>query len=124
MASPVRPLFPSHNLAILSGALSTAPTSRVLPSGDTVVQLELTTRPPGGSTASVPVVAAATLTAKLDLEAGTEVVVIGEVRRRFFRSGGSLQSRTEVVATAVIPARRVASATRAVDRAVALLAGE
>jgi len=124
MASPARSPYPSHNLAILSGALSSTPKSRVLPSGDTVVQLELTTRPTGGSTASVPVTAEATLTAKLDLEAGTDVVVIGEVRRRFFRAGGSTQSRTEVVATAVIPARRAAAAARAVDRAVALLVDE
>jgi single-strand DNA-binding protein len=33
---------------------------------------------------------------------GSEVVVAGHVRRRFFRAGGVTQSRTEVVATRVI----------------------
>ena len=37
---------------------------------------------------------------------GVDVVVIGTVRRRFFRVGGATQSRTEIVADVVIPARR------------------
>jgi hypothetical protein len=37
---------------------------------------------------------------------GIDIVVIGTVRRRFFRVAGATQSRTEVVADAVIPARR------------------
>jgi single-strand DNA-binding protein len=35
---------------------------------------------------------------------GNEVVVIGRVRRRFFKSAGSTQSRTEVVAETVVKA--------------------
>jgi len=44
------------------------------------------------------------------LEEGLEVVVVGTVRRRFFRSGGSTQSRTEVVVDSVVPARRAKQA--------------
>jgi single-strand DNA-binding protein len=57
---------------------------------------------------------------------GAEVVVVGTVRRRFFRVGGATQSRTEVVADAVIPARRhkrVSAALReAADRLLDLAA--
>jgi hypothetical protein len=52
-------------------------------------------------------------------EAGEELVVVGRVRRRFFRAGAGTVSRTEVLASAVVPARRRAAATRAVARALA-----
>jgi single-strand DNA-binding protein len=45
--------------------------------------------------------------------------VTGHVRRRFFRAGGGTQSRTEVVADAVVPVRSKARARRAIDEAVA-----
>jgi hypothetical protein len=41
------------------------------------------------------------------------------VRRRYFRTGGATQSRTEVVADVVVPARQSAKARRAVQRALA-----
>ena len=47
---------------------------------------------------------------------GAETAV---VRRRFFRAGGSTQSRTEVVADKVIPVRRAKAAERAVAEALA-----
>ena len=40
------------------------------------------------------------------LTAGTDVVVVGSVRRRFFRTAGATQSRTEVVAERIVAARR------------------
>jgi hypothetical protein len=40
------------------------------------------------------------------------------VRRRYFRTGGLTQSRTEVVADAVVPAGHVARARKAVARAL------
>ena len=45
---------------------------------------------------------------------GDEVVVLGAVRRRFFRTAGGTQSRTEVVAAEVL----AASAKRKVQRAL------
>jgi hypothetical protein len=58
------------------------------------------------------------------LEAGDDVTVVGEVRRRFFRSNGRTDSRTEVVASTVVPSRRKAQAARAIERAIAELGGE
>jgi single-strand DNA-binding protein len=50
------------------------------------------------------------------MDADQDVVVVGRVRRRFFRSGGVTQSRTEVVAEVVLPTgqtKRVAGVLRA-----------
>jgi single-strand DNA-binding protein len=60
--------------------------------------------------------------AKASFEAGAEVVVTGYVRRRFFRSGGATQSRTEVVADTVVPANSRARARKAVERAINVVA--
>lgn len=108
----------SHfNLAVLHGELSSDPRRRELPSGSTLTQLELTTRL-DGDTVSVPVSA---FDREIDGVAGDRYIVIGYVRRRFFRAGGTTQSRTEVVASRVIPARRRATAERSIARAVAEL---
>jgi hypothetical protein len=40
------------------------------------------------------------------IAAGDEVVLTGRVRRRFFRTAGGTQSRTEVVADRVVPVRQ------------------
>lgn len=58
------------------------------------------------------------------LVAGTEIIVVGRVRRRWFRAGGGSQSRTEVVADTVArpgsagAARAVAGASEAVAATV------
>ncbi len=111
------PIAPDRNLVILSGSLSRPPEVRTLPSGDSLVAYEVTSRPADGPALSVPVTCAGGA-APVDLDVGTEVVITGVVRRRYFRAGGATQSRTEVVADAVIPARQVARARRAVERAL------
>lgn len=117
MTSTKSPLV-GANLSILVGTLSRDPDIRVLPSGDSILTLEVTVRREGASAESVPVSWGAPTAAASAWRAGEEVVVVGRVRRRFFRAGGATQSRTEVVATAVVPARRAAAARRAVRRAV------
>ncbi|MET0577799.1 MAG: hypothetical protein ABW122_04015, partial [Ilumatobacteraceae bacterium] len=47
--------------------------------------------------------------------------VIGSVRRRFFRAGGSTQSRTEVVAERAVAARRGKEVRRMLDAVSVLL---
>jgi single-strand DNA-binding protein len=105
------------NVVVLRGVLSRDAISRELPSGDELMSYEVTTRGPGG-TSTVPVSAPGTAP---QLEAGTEVVVVGQVKRRYFRAGGTTQSRTEVVADAVIPARFAAKSSKAIERAIRLL---
>ena len=113
------------NIVVLQGVLSSAPSSRELPSGSVLVTYEVTTPVEGAAAASVPVVWFDPPEAGTTLEPGTEVVVTGRVRRRFFSAGGSTASRTEVLADAVVPvghARRVDTAVRrSLERAQALL---
>lgn len=107
------------NLVVLRGALARPPEARDLRSGDVVVEYDvIVPGRDGGPAEHVPVVWFAPPAGASDLEPDTEVVVTGRVRRRFFRSGGSTQSRTEVVADKVIPARRAKAAERAVTTAL------
>ena len=106
------------NVVILRGTLSRPSERRVLPSGATVVAYEVTTRAEDGRVATVPV-SWVDATEAGDLEAGVAVVVSGRVQRRYFRVGGVTQSRTEVVADAVVPAAAKRRATALITRAVA-----
>ena len=95
------------NIVVLQGTLSRPPEIRSTPNGD-VLSYEVTTRPdegPGRHRARRLVRAAE---GGYALEQGDSVTVVGQVRRRFFRSGGSTQSRTEVVAELVVSTRRKA----------------
>jgi len=89
-----------HNIAIVRGVLTRDPSIRDLPSGSVVVNYELSSTSRSGERRSVPV-AWTDPSRPPALKSGDEVVVVGSVRRRFFRAGGSTQSRTEVVADLV-----------------------
>ncbi len=107
------------NLSILVGTLSRDAELRELPSGDEVLALELTVRAEGASAESVPVAWPTPPASASRWAAGEELLVVGRVRRRFFRAGGATQSRTEVVARAAVPTRRAASAVKALRAAAA-----
>ena len=109
-------MYPT-NVAVLRGRVTSEPSVRELPSGRTVTQVELTTTCEGAAV-SVPVVVD---DRAVSCRSGDEVVVVGHVRRRFFRAGGVTQSRTEVVATELHIATRRKSVERAVAGAVAAL---
>jgi single-strand DNA-binding protein len=109
--SPEPPATPSDggNIAVLRGEISTAPTVRELPAGGVVVNFDVATSAPGAGrgTGRVPVAwPDPPVSARRGVDVGTTVVVVGSVRRRFFRSGGVTQSRTEVVAAEVVRVRR------------------
>jgi single-strand DNA-binding protein len=110
------------NVVILKGTLSRPAEVRDLPSGDTLVAYEVTTRREGEKADTVPVTWAGAHDKAL-FDVGEEVVVTGRVRRRYFRAGGATQSRTEVVAAAVVRAAESKRAQRAVDEALAEVAG-
>ena len=109
---------PGTNVALVVGTLTRPPELRPLPSGDTVLALELSVRPPGGAAESVPVAWYAPSAGAAAWPAGEELFVAGRTRRRFFRAGGQTQSRTEVVAHAVVPTRRAAATRRALAAAL------
>ena len=112
------------NVAILRGTLSRPPEERILPSGDRLVALEVTVPHTGQRAEGVPVVWPEAPESVLRLDVGDEVVVVGRVRRRFFKAGGLTQSRTEVVADAVAPGRQAKRARALVERALVRLEEE
>ena len=94
------------NLVALRGRLSRPAEQRQLESGSTLVGLEVSVRREGEKAETVPVVCFDAPAAVATLDVEDEVVVVGRVRRRFFRAGGMTQSRIEVVADAVVPTRQ------------------
>lgn len=102
------------NIVVLTGALSSDPKQRELPSGDELVSYEVSTDT-GDGVASVPV-AWFNPSRPPAVAKGDTVTVVGIARRRFFRAGGGAASRTEVVATVVAKpdSKRATNAVRAV----------
>ena len=120
------------NIAVIRGTVQREPSLRTLPTGTVVAQFDLAAEFDAGdrvATVAVPVAWHDPTTAQLDLlTAASDVVVVGTVRRRFFRAGGATQSRTEVVADVVIPVRRRKQAARALaaaaDRVLAMASSD
>jgi single-strand DNA-binding protein len=110
----------SVNLVVVQGLVRDDPVVRSLSSGQQVVSFELAVRTSEETLESVPVVVFDTACA---IAPHDEVVVIGRVRKRFFRAGGATQSRTEVVASRIVPARRRAQVTKALGQAIDILSG-
>ncbi len=101
----------ANNVVLLRGTISSEPVLRVLPSGDSVTQIEVTTQV-SGRAASVPV---AVHGRAVTVGEGDVVVITGHINRRFFRAGGVMQSRTEVIASQVVKATRKRSVVRLVE---------
>ena len=101
------------NIVVLVGEVTSPPVSRELPSGSVVSTFDIATVTDVGRV-SVPI----SLEGETEVAVvGAEVCVVGIIRRRFFRSGSSVASRTEVVAESVIPMRRRAQVRKAVQKA-------
>ena len=118
------------NVCILQGRLTRPPEQRVVGDGRSLVTYELAVDRPSGGPESVPVVWEEAPAVAVELDVDAEVVVVGRVRRRWFRSGGATQSRTEVVATGVVPrratkrvAKLVSDALTAADQAISTDSG-
>lgn len=110
------------NLAVVIGALSSEPEVRDLGERGRVASLAVRTPTADGAT-SVPVAVWSPPAWLEDAPAGTRVVLIGPIRRRFYRSAtGATGSRVEVEATTISrdTARSRAAMAR---RAVAALEG-
>ncbi|MGZ4716773.1 MAG: hypothetical protein ACXWCB_08730 [Acidimicrobiales bacterium] len=108
---------PDTSITLVSGSLSRQAKRRRLPSGDSLISLELTSRCGPGPAESIPVVWPDAPAWADALGAGDRVVVVGRVRRRFFRAGGTTASRTEVVAERVVPEGRRSRVRSAIDLA-------
>lgn len=109
------------NVVVLKGRLARPPETRELPSGDRLVAYEVTVERPDERADTVPVLWLNPPIAAERFAAEDLVVVVGRVRRRFFRTGAGTQSRTEVVAEAVVNARHTKRAAAALERATSAL---
>jgi len=109
------------NLVVLEGLLAKPAQHRELPSGSRLLTLEVTVRRAEGPAEPVPVAWFDAPAWASALDEGSPVVVIGRVRRRFFRAGGATQSRTEVVAERVLRATDVKRSRTAMAAAGASL---
>lgn len=112
------------NVVVLRGRLTRPAALRSLPSGDQLVALEVSIQREGERAETAPVVWPDAPAAATTFDVDQEVVVVGRVRRRFFRAGGSTQSRTEVVADLVVPASQGRRVRSALDKALARLDDE
>jgi single-strand DNA-binding protein len=109
------------DLAMLVGTLSSDPVEQVLPSGSRLLRYEVTVR--DRAPADTVPVSWVDPRRPPTLAAGDRVVVVGRVRRRFFRAGGVTRSATEVLATSVNRPRSTAAAVAALAAAMDRVSG-
>lgn len=109
------------NLVVLHGVLARPAALVELPSGSRLAGFEVTVRRPDGPAEPVPVTWADPPGWAAELDAGVAVMVLGRVRRRFFRSGGATQSRTEVVAARLVRVTAPRRVTALLDEAIRCL---
>ena len=111
------------NVVVLVGAVARPPERRELGTGQSVISFDLSVPGEVRGSESVPV-AWPDPDPKASIDEGDTVVVVGRVRRRFFRAGGATASRVELEADVVARAgdrRRVQAAFRRAAAALASL---
>jgi single-strand DNA-binding protein len=94
------------NIVIVIGSLAKPVEVRDLPSGVSIANFDVVVPQVDGTPDSVPVALFEAPEEVLQWEAGAPLLVVGRVRRRFFRVGPTTQSRTEVVAEKAVPISR------------------
>ncbi len=104
------------NVVVLRGTLSSEPMEVTLPSGTNIMNWNVTTETSDGKR-SVPVQWVGPTKRVRDFAKGDDVVVLGAIRRRFFRSGGSTAARTEVLASSVAKPTQAVAVSRLLARA-------
>jgi single-strand DNA-binding protein len=108
------------NVVVLQGLLASPIVVRDLPAGGVALSFDVSTRTAGG-VVSVPASWVGPSTVPT-WEVGQELTVVGVVRRRFFRSGGSTQSRTEVAVSDAVLTRKRTSARKLLEQVAAGIA--
>ena len=89
---------------MLAGSVAAEPVQRRMPSGDEVTELRLAVPELGKRLLPLPVAAWHATVGTQALEGigkGDDVLVYGQLVRRFYRSGAGARSLTEVVATGI-----------------------
>ncbi len=113
------------NLAVVRGPISSSPEIRSLESGSTVATIGVRA-PAGDRTTSVPVSVWDPPAWIGELAPGDEVIVLGAVRRRFYRGSAGTGSAVDVEAVFVgRPGKRqLRSVARQIESTLAELVGE
>lgn len=104
------------NIVVLQGTLSSQPVERTLSDGRNVMDWVVATETPDGRS-KAPVQWDEPNKRIRDFEEGDEVLVVGHVRTRFFRAGGTTVARTEVVASGAARPRQASTVARLVAQA-------
>jgi len=99
------------NRVAIIGEVAASPISRDLADGSVVTTFDVVTSTELGRV-TVPVSVDGVPSV---VEEGVSVCVVGFVRRRFFKAGASVASRTEVVANVIAPTRRKAQVRKAIE---------
>jgi len=92
------------NVVVLAGTVAADPVERRMPSGDAVTELRLSVPETGKRLLPLPVAVwhdALGKGAVRSIAKGDDVLVYGQLARRFYRSGAGARSLTEVVATGI-----------------------
>jgi len=92
------------NVVVLAGTVSADPVQRELPSGDEVTEIKLSVPEAGKRLLPLPVAAWHKTVGKRALGVigkGDDVLVHGQLVRRFYRNGQSARTVMEVVATGI-----------------------
>lgn len=92
------------NVVVLAGTVSAEPVERQMPSGDQVTELRLSVPEAGRRLLPLPVAVWHRDVGKRALRGvgkGDDVLVYGQLVRRFYRSGAGARSMTEVVASGI-----------------------
>ena len=92
------------NVVVLAGTVAAEPVERRLPSGDEVTELRISVPEAGKRLLPLPVAVWHKAVGKRSLRGigkGDDVLVYGQLARRFYRDGAGARSLTEVVATGI-----------------------
>jgi single-strand DNA-binding protein len=92
------------NVVVLAGTVAADPVERTMPSGDEVTELRLSVPEAGKRLLPLPVAVLHKDVGKRVLKPivkGDDVLVYGQLVRRFYRSGAGARSLTEVVAAGI-----------------------
>ncbi|HTW06570.1 MAG TPA: single-stranded DNA-binding protein [Acidimicrobiales bacterium] len=111
------------NMVVVIGKLAKPLQVRSLPNGISLACFDLQVLREDQSADTVPVALFEVSKGIREWVAGTQLLVVGRVRRRFFRVGGGTQSRTEVVAEMAVPLEDTRGTRTALMAASSALAG-
>ena len=92
------------NVVVLAGSVVADPVERTMPSGDAVTEFRVSVPDPGRRLLPLPVAVwhgAVPMEVLAGIAKGDEVLVHGQLVRRFYRSGAGARSLTEVVASGI-----------------------